>query len=389
MSVRYSSFSGGAGRVWGVQQTAQVQADWSNVDPDSPAYIDNKPVVLNGAIGVAGATGPQGVQRVQGEKGEVGDPGEPGEEGEQGKQGEEGKEGPEGPEGAPGIEGIPGVPGVPGVPGIPGIPGIPGASGASGSTGEQGANGENDTAEEGCYVDWMQPLSSAYHVANKPGIATLCSSNCALPAITTTTGSTSTITSLVSAAGSSQMLTAPLLVPSTESIIFGADVSGKEANAGTIQYALKSLGLDVFGAGSAIGSRLLSLWDNVQVEGNLTVTGNLIVEGNASISGSTAGSGWTTLIGGSIMQWGSCVYYPANAVSAGVMAGTVTFPQSYTTGPVSITLTAGESGASGDSPSPVLCVFQKSATTFTYYYRVLSGAKYSSGLTGYYQAIGI
>ena len=54
---------------------------------------------------------------------------------------------------------------------------------------------------------------------------------------------------------------------------FGRDVT-KEQNAGIIGYQVATSGaLDIYGAGTAVGSRGVKLWDNVTVPGTLAVTG--------------------------------------------------------------------------------------------------------------------
>lgn len=63
---------------------------------------------------------------------------------------------------------------------------------------------------------------------------------------------------------------------------FGKNVSGKEANAGKIGYQTFTTGaLDIVGAGTASGSRSVKLWDNVTVSG-LAGTGNRVVTANSN-----------------------------------------------------------------------------------------------------------
>lgn len=63
---------------------------------------------------------------------------------------------------------------------------------------------------------------------------------------------------------------------------FGKNVSGKEANAGKIGYQTFTTGaLDIVGAGTSSSNRMVKLWDNVTVSG-LAGTGNRLVYADAS-----------------------------------------------------------------------------------------------------------
>lgn len=63
-------------------------------------------------------------------------------------------------------------------------------------------------------------------------------------------------------------------IPSTSTLEFGKNVAGKETNAGKIGYQTFTTGaLDIIGAGTGSGNRIVKLWDNVIVN-NLSGTGN-------------------------------------------------------------------------------------------------------------------
>lgn len=69
---------------------------------------------------------------------------------------------------------------------------------------------------------------------------------------------------------------------STNTIEFGKSVASKEANAGKIGYQTFTTGaLDIVGAGTASGNRLVKLWDNITISG-LSGTGNRPVYADAS-----------------------------------------------------------------------------------------------------------
>ncbi|MFA5736735.1 MAG: hypothetical protein WC893_01055, partial [Candidatus Paceibacterota bacterium] len=59
----------------------------------------------------------------------------------------------------------------------------------------------------------------------------------------------------------------------------------KHVNAGKIVYQIFSTGLDIIGAGTTAGSRLVKLWDNVEVAGNIT-TNNVNATNLCTIAGS-------------------------------------------------------------------------------------------------------
>lgn len=166
-------------------------------------------------------------------------------------------------------------------------------------------------------------------------------------------------------------------------------LTGRDPNAGTIGYATTSLGLDITGAGTTVGERLVNILDNMQVNGDLTVTGNLVVKGNATISGVSAGAGWCTMTGGFINQFGSFTYKPVYNSSITEQYIYLTWPKLLKTGVFSLTLTPGDTGVSGDSPQPALAVYSTSLTGATVAFRAMSGTTYSGYVTGYYQCIGL
>lgn len=66
---------------------------------------------------------------------------------------------------------------------------------------------------------------------------------------------------------------------------FGSDQT-KATNAGSIGYQVATAGaLDVYGAGTAVGSRNLQLWDNITVPGISTFTGKVNANGGAVVTG--------------------------------------------------------------------------------------------------------
>lgn len=68
----------------------------------------------------------------------------------------------------------------------------------------------------------------------------------------------------------------PQTVSGANVVEFGFGVAGKEGNAGKLGYqAFTSGALDIVGAGTAMNSRKIKLWDNVELPGNLTLGGNL------------------------------------------------------------------------------------------------------------------
>ena len=79
-----------------------------------------------------------------------------------------------------------------------------------------------------------------------------------------------------------------LNIPGSQVVNLGSD-QAKGANAGSIGYQINTTGaLDIYGAGTAVGSRGIKLWDNVVVPGTLAVTGT------ASTGALTAASLTTT-----------------------------------------------------------------------------------------------
>ena len=80
---------------------------------------------------------------------------------------------------------------------------------------------------------------------------------------------------------------------------FGSDVT-KETNAGKTGYQLTTPGaLDVYGAGTAVGSRNIKLWDNVTVPGVSTFTGRVNANGGAVVTGGLTVDGQAVIGGGS------------------------------------------------------------------------------------------
>lgn len=70
-----------------------------------------------------------------------------------------------------------------------------------------------------------------------------------------------------------------------QTLNFGSDQT-KATNAGSIGYQVDTAGaLDIYGAGTAVGSRNLQLWDNIAVSGISTFAGKLNVNGGAVVTG--------------------------------------------------------------------------------------------------------
>lgn len=236
------------------------------------------------------------------------------------------------------------------------------------------------------------------------GFASTASSTVALPK---TTAATTVITGYKLVLQDNVTITRSLLCPSIQASINvcaqtvtgigmvqvgDPTISGRETNAGTIQYAGLSLGMDVIGAGTVAGERLVNLWDNAQVNGDLTVTGNLVVKGNATISNVTAGQGYTTLAGGFILQWGYFSYNPASGLGSSGNTVYITWPKAFTASCFSVQLTSGDNGAYANPPSPTLCVLGTTILGCSVIYRAVAatGQSFSGGsVYGYYQAIGI
>jgi hypothetical protein len=66
-----------------------------------------------------------------------------------------------------------------------------------------------------------------------------------------------------------------LLIPGTNVIEFGSGVAGKDTNAGKIGYTVFSTGLDIVGAGTTNGSRLVKIYDLLNVVGDITSGGTI------------------------------------------------------------------------------------------------------------------
>lgn len=81
----------------------------------------------------------------------------------------------------------------------------------------------------------------------------------------------------------------------------GAGLS-KESSAGKIAYQLFSSGLDIVGAGTVNGSRLVKLWDNINVPGSVSTTNLCTTAGSCttveSIINNTGGGGGSLTPGG-------------------------------------------------------------------------------------------
>jgi hypothetical protein len=80
-----------------------------------------------------------------------------------------------------------------------------------------------------------------------------------------------------------------IVIPTANTIEFGGGVS-KELNAGKIGYGTFSPGLDIVGAGVSAGSRIVTLWDNVNIVNSLSLPGTLTVTNTANISATDNGA---------------------------------------------------------------------------------------------------
>lgn len=89
----------------------------------------------------------------------------------------------------------------------------------------------------------------------------------------------------------------PAKIQANNFLEFGAGVAGKEINAGKIVYnGFLSNALDVVGAGTAAGSRLVKLWDNILVPNNISTTNLCTTAGSCEtveniINGGGGGTG--------------------------------------------------------------------------------------------------
>jgi len=67
------------------------------------------------------------------------------------------------------------------------------------------------------------------------------------------------------------------LINITSAIDLGSSIVGRDSSAGHIGYNyISSNTLDIIGAGTAVNSRNIKLWDNVTIPGNITIAGNIL-----------------------------------------------------------------------------------------------------------------
>ena len=92
--------------------------------------------------------------------------------------------------------------------------------------------------------------------------------------LVTTSSGTQTIAGNKTYSGSSSFNNV-LYINNDNTIELGANVSGKQTDAGKIRYQPVSSALEIIGAGSAIGNRITYIYDNAVVSNNLTVNSNL------------------------------------------------------------------------------------------------------------------
>ena len=149
---------------------------------------------------------------------------------------------------------------------------------------------------------------------------------------------------------------AGMLLSSSNVFEFGHGISGKNADAGKIGYNTWTSGLNIVGAGTTAGNRLVYIYDNLQVGTSVTmpnirITGTTNITGNASVQATT--NNYTLTSGslnvtGDIVLSGTELMFTTTNVGAPTMNGRgsgskiVLYPQTSTTqGDYSLGIEAG------------------------------------------------
>lgn len=80
----------------------------------------------------------------------------------------------------------------------------------------------------------------------------------------------------------------PIGINGNSVIEFGSGVSGKEGNAGKIGYGTfdKNASLNIIGAGTKGGSRIVRVWDNLTIGGTASIDGTASLNGIVNVGGS-------------------------------------------------------------------------------------------------------
>ena len=114
-----------------------------------------------------------------------------------------------------------------------------------------------------------------------------------------------------------------LNIPGSQVVNLGSDKT-KAANAGMIGYEWTTTGfVDLYGAGTLVGSRGIKLWDNVTIPGTLATGGNHTVTGTMAVAGAASTGALTA---NSLSTTGSLDVVGPSAVGALTSTGTITAP---------------------------------------------------------------
>lgn len=136
-----------------------------------------------------------------------------------------------------------------------------------------------------------------------------------------------------------------MLLSSSNVFEFGHGISGKNSDAGKIGYNTWTAGLNIIGAGTTVGNRLVYIYDNLQVGTSVTmpnirITGTTNITGNATVQATT--NNYTLTSGslnvtGDIILSGTELMFTNNGFGAPTMNGRgggskiVLFPQTNIT----------------------------------------------------------
>ena len=107
-----------------------------------------------------------------------------------------------------------------------------------------------------------------------------------------------------------------LNIPGSQVVNLGSDKM-KAANAGMIGYETTTIGaVDIYGAGTLVGSRGIKLWDNVTIPGTLS-SGASTVSGTLTASGVVTATTGVSVPGSNVLNLGSNVTKETNAGKLG------------------------------------------------------------------------
>jgi len=77
----------------------------------------------------------------------------------------------------------------------------------------------------------------------------------------------------------SQPIDQPIKIPQASWIEFGADVAGKQIDAGKIAYDIFHTSLNIVGSGSTGSDRQVKIWDDLTVQRNIQALGTITADG--------------------------------------------------------------------------------------------------------------